>query len=832
MPESVLFHLKNLKCAYSDQDRVVLNIRELIIPRGKIVFIVGSSGSGKSTLLETLGLMNSTVRTGDINFYPSEENPDKIIELSHIWKDGDQKLNEIRKDNFSFIFQQTNLMENFTAYENVCLSEMIKDEVKLEETLTRAKALMERVRLSETEVGIDKMPVFLSGGQRQRLSFVRALCNDANVIFCDEPTGNLDEANANELFEVIREETAKGRSAIIVSHDINLAVKHADQILVLTKNSENNYGELLLTNIFEKQHWSGFTEIEILQFKNKIKGLFSSREQGTKTESKAAEYNYFGFDFPRLFRKRESNSLRGKSSRNFLIVSVILLFTFLAIGFANGSLNYMSEKMNSAFVNLVTFPVPANKAGEKAPEELVKKIDKGIYKNQYFYESVSPFVSTGVRCFAFKTNSFTKLPDTIQAKGAKSRSVDLNIDRGFIEQEILSDKNFIRGNKKGFKNNNDFSVIVSNKFLSDFGYPEDADFIYWTYLTTDTTGREAITVSQSLPVPIAAVVEELPGKYYFFFPLGAWAAWMNDEESKHFSYFSEYRTVKFFLKSSDQNEIKELAAAFSKDFKAQTDNNILSISSRADTMGASSGATFEFTRPDEAVNHRTLDTLWQKITKTPAFVKIAKKIVRIPVFQDPDYNFSGDFQHISIYFTKLDKIDEFDAFIRNQNEQDEEQTDKFQIDISKVKEKKNYLFLSKVAIITSFFLVFFSTAAISLFMYFLLSAHLNKVKMNIGTFLAIGLSANKARAIYFSIILRFILVALMISSIIAFGVGELINFLLKLNVKSEDGMNYFIFFDWITLATFLIVLTTSLVVSRFTIRRILFKSPGDLVYNR
>jgi lipoprotein-releasing system ATP-binding protein len=832
MTESVLFHIKNLKCAYGDKSKVVLNIKELIIPRGKIVFILGSSGSGKSTLLETLGLMNNTSKSGEILFNSIDKGNSNLINLGKIWNTGDEQLNSIRKDNFSFIFQQTNLMENFTAYENISLSEMIKDDVKLEETISKAKVLMNRVGLNENEVDINKMPTFLSGGQRQRLSFVRALCNKSNVVFCDEPTGNLDETNANELFEVIREETIKGRSAVIVSHDINLALKHADLIIVLTKNIEKKYGELLLDNIFERETWEKKNEIETLQFKNKIKELFSTTESSSKNPDKENAKTLLNFNFAHLFRKRESSSLNGKTARNFFIITSILVFTFIAIGFANGSLNYMAEKMNSAFVNLVTFPVPADKVGTKT-DELIDKLDNITRKKQYAYTSVSPFVSTGESTFSFKLNSFTKKIDTNFTKSAKIRTIDLATDSNFIKEEILSDKNFLRGSRKGFKSNNEFSVIVSKKFLDDFGYPSDCDFIYFSYVTTDTSLNQNKTIYQQFPMAISAVVNELPGKYYMLYPIGTWAALDNDKEKKQFSYFSEFRKVRFFYKSNKQEDILSFQKELSILLKSELGSKLYSLNFKNDTLGYSNGAMFDIVRSEEALKYTSLDSLWKKISNSSLFNKNKKLITHIPVYQFPDYEFNSTYQQIAIYFEKLDLIEDFDnEFLRKENEKGEEQTDNFQIDMSKVKEKKNYLFLSKVAIITSFFLVFFSTSAISLFVYFLLSAHLNKVKMNIGTFLAIGLSAKKVRRIYFSIILKFILSALIISAALSFVLGELINFIIKTNVKTDDGMKYFVFFDWITAATFFIVLIISLIVSRFTIRNILFKSPGDLVYNR
>jgi len=834
MSESVLFHIKNLKCAYNDQKKVVLNIKELIIPRGQIVFILGSSGSGKSTLLETLGLMNNTFQSGDIRFFSNPESNSDFVDFSKIWSEGNERLNQIRKANFSFIFQQTNLMENFTAYENVCMSEMIKEGNRLDETLSQAKNLMNRVGLTENEVKIDKMSMFLSGGQRQRLSFVRALSNKANVLFCDEPTGNLDETNANELFQVIREEANKGRSAIIVSHDINLALKHADQIIVLTKNDEKGYGELLLNNIFERKSWESKSEIELLQFKNTIKNLFSSKEQTIKSDSTEVAYNYYQFDFFKLFKKRETFSLRGKSARNFSIVSVILVFTFLAIGFANGSLKYMDKTMNSSFVNYISFPVPTNLAGKGPTEDLVKKLSISEYKNLYKYKTVSPIVLTGFDCFAFKQNNYKQKLDTITSKSASSRSVDIISDQSFLVEEVLSKKNIVRGvpNKLCFKSNNDLSVIVTSSFLKDFGYPENTSFIDYSYFTSDTTGGQKVEQVQPLPIAIAAVVKELPGKRQIIFPIGLHAVLDNDATHKCFSYFKDLRLIKFFVHSEDKNDFSQIQNTLNSQFKKDIENHSVTIRYKADTLGMANGAMFEFELFDEVSNYRIMDAYWNRISIVlNAFVKQGK-LLRYPVLFEPDFEYKDTYQSVSIFFKELDKIDEFSKFLKDQNESDSEDLDKFQLDMTKVKEKKNYLFLSNVSIITSIFLVFFSTAAISLFIYFLLSAHLNKVKMNIGTFLAIGLSTNQSRKIYFSIILQFMLSALILSACIALSLGELINYMIKMNVKSDDDMKYFEFFDWITLLTFFIVLLTSLFVSRFTIRKILFKSPGDLVYNR
>ena len=120
-----IFSISDLICSYTGNDKA-LEIKELEIPKGKLTFLLGSSGSGKSTLLETLGMMNNTIASGKINLNFQNE----AIDLYTLWKENNEsKISEIRKRHLSFIFQNTNLMENFTAYENISLSRMIKESV-------------------------------------------------------------------------------------------------------------------------------------------------------------------------------------------------------------------------------------------------------------------------------------------------------------------------------------------------------------------------------------------------------------------------------------------------------------------------------------------------------------------------------------------------------------------------------------------------------------------------------------------------------------------------------------------------------------------------------
>lgn len=229
--KNILFNLQNTLCSYDGQ-KVVLDIKKLVIPAGNIVFFVGPSGIGKSTILETLGMMNNTLLSSDMFEYKGQD-------MRSLWKRKYQtKLNELRNNEFSFIFQQNNLMPNFSAQENAMTAALFQG-------MPIAKAI-KKVKNAFTvlELPIDDRPIYeYSGGQQQRIAFARAIIPNFSVLFGDEPTGNLDTNTAENLMQKLSEVVHQiNATAIIVSHDMYLATKYADMILQIRK--EENEGEV------------------------------------------------------------------------------------------------------------------------------------------------------------------------------------------------------------------------------------------------------------------------------------------------------------------------------------------------------------------------------------------------------------------------------------------------------------------------------------------------------------------------------------------------------------------------------------------------------------
>ena len=193
----------------------VLKGINLEIPNGKLYSIVGASGAGKTTLLQILGTL-SNPNSGEIYYN------DKKISLLR-----DKELAAFRNKEIGFVFQFHHLLPEFTALENVCIPAFIAKTSK-SKAEKKAKELIDYLGLSER---LEHKPSELSGGEKQRVAVARALINNPSVVLADEPSGNLDSANRDELHDLLfKLRDDFGQTFIIVTHDDNFA-ERSDKII-------------------------------------------------------------------------------------------------------------------------------------------------------------------------------------------------------------------------------------------------------------------------------------------------------------------------------------------------------------------------------------------------------------------------------------------------------------------------------------------------------------------------------------------------------------------------------------------------------------------------
>jgi len=215
--EHPLIEVKNLQKSYFNDEieTPVLHDINLSIEKGEFVAIMGPSGSGKSTLMHILGFLD--MQTGGKYLFQGKQ--------SETMNDDD--LARIRATRVSFVFQAFNLLPRTTVLQNVMLPLLYHPVIPASERVERALKAVELVGLKDRANYLSSQ---LSGGQKQRVAIARSLVTDPDVIFADEPTGNLDSASGIAVMQALQALNDKGHTIILVTHELTTA-QHAQRII-------------------------------------------------------------------------------------------------------------------------------------------------------------------------------------------------------------------------------------------------------------------------------------------------------------------------------------------------------------------------------------------------------------------------------------------------------------------------------------------------------------------------------------------------------------------------------------------------------------------------
>jgi hypothetical protein len=465
--------------------------------------------------------------------------------------------------------------------------------------------------------------------------------------------------------------------------------------------------------------------------------------------------------------------------------------------------------MNDPFINWVNIDVPYKKAEEIS--KIKEDLNKPELKKEFSYTNITGY-------YKYPLNFIDNKNKKTYCKIGRS----VNFDNPILEV-ILNERNIIKG--KSFTNNEDIGLIVTEKFLNDLNYNTNASFVFMSLAQWNNNNAD---IYASIPLPIIAVVHELPDLCDFATTTYFYNQRMVDIKSDNPFSPSHTNEIICFIQSDSTKAIK---------FKKEVDDFCKNdevfkklepyCSIERNTLSYQNGFNISISIYPEPDSTAIVNSLFSRLLKAKdlskySFIQMYNyKLNSIP---ESEYRF---FDNLSVNFTRLDKLRDFRSKLF--------ELTGITIDMAQINSKENFNFVSRLTRIMSLILLGFSILSISLFVSNLLKNHLQKIKMNIGTFKAFGLYDITLKKIYLSIMLTFIIFTTFISLVFSwiFGISGGIRLILYLlNSNLEKNQNYYKLFDtWTFIAIFAIIIINYVVILRQT-KRILDCTPGDLIYER
>ena len=212
----IILEVKDLKKSFGDH--VVLESINTTVRKGEVIAIIGPSGCGKSTFLRSLNLLE-TPTEGHVLFH-EQDLTDKSVNVDEL------------REKIGMVFQHFNLFPNMTIRRNITLAPTKLGLMSKEEADKKADELLARVGLSDKA---DAYPNQLSGGQKQRVAIARALINRPSILLCDEPTGNLDPTNSNEIMKILDAVNKQGTTVLVVTHNMEIVQQMKKRTITMSE---------------------------------------------------------------------------------------------------------------------------------------------------------------------------------------------------------------------------------------------------------------------------------------------------------------------------------------------------------------------------------------------------------------------------------------------------------------------------------------------------------------------------------------------------------------------------------------------------------------------
>lgn len=515
-------------------------------------------------------------------------------------------------------------------------------------------------------------------------------------------------------------------------------------------------------------------------------------------------------DYFRLFVKREGKVVLGRNLSNLWLLTAVLTATFLAIAFSNASLNYLSYKMDDPFINWVDIK---NEYGEGDFYGLEYALDSDENKEKYHYHNYQADYSYSYMFFG---------KDEKNMRYLKCRFFqDLSTP---LVRAILSEDNVVKDwvvKDMTAIGNNTIGVIITEEIMKKLGYDSAPSYIdFQSYSPgADEFGFDLLNAQFArTPVPVIAVVKKLPGNVdlisstYFY-----QQAWNDntypfnlakDSYASSLSYFIPdnlpFDTFKSVLKEIDS---KYEDASFEIDEYSFYSPEIIPFRDGLFVTVNCYDAYIDYTRLKE-VNDELLESLSDD------------GLHRVFAYEFSEYPLSQK-AFISVHFEDLGMIRDFESFVREEFN--------VKIEMSQINAKENFNAVSTMGNILSWVIIVFAIVCIILFIVNLLQSYFQKVKRNLGTFKAFGISNRALISVYVLIMAAIILSAILMSV----SVTWVVEGVLHLAGVLKDGIfDYLSLWSMKTVCSIIIIIVASVYTVYLVMHKLLKSTPGDLIYDR
>lgn len=526
----------------------------------------------------------------------------------------------------------------------------------------------------------------------------------------------------------------------------------------------------------------------------------------------------------KLLMKREGKVVLGRYCINLWLLSLVLVATFISIAFSNGSLDYLRDKMEDPFTNWVNIE---RKDGARIEDFREALADNGI-KKQYGFYDVQADSEFGIRMPCIKNNN----THYMEIRYFERMQSDL-------VAEILKEDNVI-GNAvhPNDLTDNSLGFVITQRAFEELGYDLDSIPAYIDYYSysprADTLIDEVIYEDGSYgketyvraPIPLLAVVKRLPmnmdiiaGKFFL-------TQWYFAEPSRlNMNNPVYFQNLLFFVSPKAEGRFKDIVKEILPDSIVKDRNADDMVLERTDDLILEHlrtwkrGHIFQLSLGNVQPSVKECQQITKKILSQFPTIDV-QRVYDYQTVDKPDEMYQG-FSNLSLSFSRLDSISSFDYYAKS----------KFnvRVEMSQIESKKNFYAVSVMANILSWAMIVFAIVCILIFIVNMLQSYFQKVKRNLGTFKAFGISSSELTRVYVLIMLGITLAAI----VIALLVEQLLQWMLPMLGMLKDGeFNLLSLWQGNTWLAIGIIIVATVITVTLVMRNLLKQTPGDLIYDR